>query len=212
MRLLCLLLAVAGCGSDKEPAAAKPAPPADAAAPPSDAATPPSDAATAQAAPDAQPLDDACSISASGAMNFDQTTPGGRAAVVASYWFKKAERKKLMDSTGFAVTCNGDRLRFSIYPAAEIPMEPKTYELDRGKGDLRVVATLNQRTFSSASGTIEVTVFDTKRLAGSFRLKGNVRPGGELELKGAFDFKCPGYSGCGAAEAPPKKVKKKGRK
>jgi hypothetical protein len=191
MRLLAGVLAFAACGSDKEPPLPAPPPP------PAEAAVAAVDAAVPVAAPDGPAADDSCTISASGAMNFEQTTPGGRAAVVASYWFKKAERKKLMDSVGFAVTCNGERLRFSIYPAAAIAMEPKVYKLDRGKGDLRVVATLNQRTFSNATGTVEVTAFDTRHVAGTFKLTGTVRPGGELELKGSFDLRCPGYSGCG---------------
>jgi hypothetical protein len=193
-KLVPLVIAIAACGSDK--AKQEPAPAKEQVKAPE-----PVEAAPKPPAPPPAP-ESWCKLSGTGAATFDQTTPGGRSAVSVSYWFSDEERKKMMGGDGFSVSCNGDGIRFSIIPGGKTnkdtaPMKPKTYKLDKGKGDISVLATIGKSQLTAPSGTIDVTAFDGHHIAGTIALAGKLVPGtGELKLTGSFDLQCPGYKGC----------------
>jgi hypothetical protein len=123
-----------------------------------------------------------CDLEVSGAMTVKQTSPGGRAATNISYWFTEAEAKNMMGVDGFVVNCHGKDVKFSILPGGGkkdgMPFGPKL-------------------TMGDPNGTVDITAFDKKHIAGTINLSGKLMPGnGAVKLTGSFDFQCPGFSGC----------------
>jgi hypothetical protein len=143
-----------------------------------------------------------CELEVSGAMTVKQTSPGGRAATNISYWFTEAESKNMMGVDGFVVNCHGKDVKFSILPGGGkkdgMPFGPKKYEFKNGKGDANVMVTFGPKvTMGDPNGTVDITTFDKKRIAGTINLTGKLVPGGgSVKLTGSFDFACPGFSGC----------------
>jgi hypothetical protein len=143
-----------------------------------------------------------CELEVSGAMSVKQTSPGGRAATNISYWFTEAESKNMMGVDGFVVNCHGKDVKFSILPGGGkkdgMPFGPKKYEFKNGKGDANVMVTFGPKiTMGDPNGTVDITTFDKKRIAGTINLSGKLMPGnGAVKLTGSFDFACPGFSGC----------------
>lgn len=142
-----------------------------------------------------------CTLTASGAITAEQTTPGGRAATNVSYWLDEAERKNMMGVDGFVINCNGDQIRFSLVPGGGkpdgMPFAPKKYELKAGKGDLNVLVAFGKASLMKPTGTINVTAFDRRHIAGTIDLEGKLLPGnGAVKLTGTFDLVCPGFKNC----------------
>jgi hypothetical protein len=80
-----------------------------------------------------------------------------------------------------------------------MPFAPKKYEFKKGTGaDASVMITLGPKlTFGDPTGTVNVTAFDKKHIAGTIDLSGKLMPGGgAVKLTGEFDLTCPGFSGC----------------
>jgi hypothetical protein len=142
-----------------------------------------------------------CKLTATGAVKKEQTTPGGRAATNVTYWMTPDERKNLMGSDGFAVSCSGPEIRFAMIPSGKkdgMPFKPKKYAIANGTGDAGVTVGFgNKLTLDGISGSIDVTAFDAHHIAGAIELRGKLVPGGgEVKLSGSFDLICPGFGAC----------------
>jgi hypothetical protein len=143
-----------------------------------------------------------CELKATGAVKAEQTTMGGKAATNVSYWLSADEQKNMMGVDGFAVTCAGSDIRFSMVPGGGkkdgMPFGPKKYDFKAGKGDASLLITFGPKTtMGDPSGTVDVTAFDKHHIAGTVNLSGKLVPGGgAVKLTGSFDFVCPGFSAC----------------
>ena len=154
-----------------------------------------------------------CTLKATGAYKADQTTPGGRPATNVSYWLSEQERGSMMGVDGFAVHCHGPDIKFSIVPGGGkkdgMPFAPKKYDFKKGTGDASVMVSFTPKepakgakgavglTMGDPAGTVDITAFDKKHIAGTVNLSGKLVPGGgAVTISGQFDFKCPGFSGC----------------
>jgi hypothetical protein len=82
--------------------------------------------------------------------------------------------------------------------AEELPFGPKKYELKKGPATkIHVIGHTPEGAIVGAEGTFEITAMDAEHVAGSFDFKSELmkkNAGGRapLEIKGNFDFKCPG--------------------
>lgn len=141
-----------------------------------------------------------CKLSATGAVTKEQTSQGGRAATNVSYWMKEEERKGLTGVDGFAVTCHGPDIKFSLIPSGKkdgMPFKPKKYELAKGTGDANVMVFFGKATLDGITGTVDVTAFDARHIAGTINVRGKLVPGGgTVTLTGSFDLVCPGFGAC----------------
>jgi len=143
-----------------------------------------------------------CTLKATGAVKADQESLGGRQATNVSYWFTEAEKKNMMGVDGFVVNCHGKDIKFSLLPGGGkqdgMPFGPKKYVFTKGKGDANVMVTFGpKQTLADPNGTVDITAFDKKHIAGTIDLSGKVVPGnGQVKLTGSFDLVCPGFSGC----------------
>ena len=144
-----------------------------------------------------------CTLKLTGAMKAEQESMGGKMATNVSYWYTEAEQNNMMGVDGFAVHCHGPELKFSILPGGGkkdgMPFTPKTYSFKKGTGgDASLMITLGPKvTFGDATGTVNVTAFDKRHIAGTIDLSGKMVPGGgAVKLTGQFDLVCPGFSGC----------------
>ncbi|HEY5928347.1 MAG TPA: hypothetical protein VIV11_41955 [Kofleriaceae bacterium] len=146
-----------------------------------------------------------CTLKLSGAMTKEQTTMGGRAATNVTYWYGESEKNNMMAMDGFAVNCHGPDIKFSIVPGGGkpdgMPFAPKKYEFKKGAADgAGVNITLGPTlTFGDPSGTVNITAFDKRHIAGTIDLSGKLMgkgAKGAVKLTGQFDFVCPGFSGC----------------
>jgi hypothetical protein len=137
-----------------------------------------------------------CSIKATGALTVEESTPGGRAAVASKYW-QSAEERSASPVQDLTINCLGKDVRFSVVskPGAAVPFGPKTYRLEKGRGDLVVLARAG-KPLSNVTGTVDVTAFDGRHIAGTINVTGKQQGGGNVTLDGSFDFACPGYGGC----------------
>ena len=130
-----------------------------------------------------------CTLTASGAVTAEQETPGGRPATNVSYWLTEEERKNMMGVDGFVITCQGEKIRFQIVPGGgkpdAMPFAPKKYEIKKGKGDATVSVGFGKAAMVEPNGTIDITAFDARHIAGSIDLSGKLQPGGgAVTLKG----------------------------
>jgi hypothetical protein len=144
-----------------------------------------------------------CALKLTGAMKAEQTSMGGRAATNVTYWFGPAEQNNMSAMDGFVVNCHGPDIKFSIVPGGgkkdAMPFAPKKYDFKKGTGtDAGLNITLGPKvTFGDANGSVNITAFDKKHIAGTIDLSGKLVPGGgAVKLTGQFDFVCPGFSGC----------------
>jgi hypothetical protein len=144
-----------------------------------------------------------CKLTLSGSMKKEQTSMGGRAATNVSYWFGESEKNNMQAMQGFVVRCDGPDIKFAILPGGGkqdgMPFAPKKYEFKKGVGaDASVMVTLGPKlTFGDPSGSVNITAFDKRHIAGTIDLSGTLKPGnGAVKLTGEFDFLCPGFSGC----------------
>jgi len=144
-----------------------------------------------------------CSLKLGGAMKKEQTSQGGRAATQVTYWFGEAEQNTMSAMDGFVVRCEGPDIKFAIMPGGGkkdgMPFTPKKYDFKNGTGsDAAVMITLGPKlTFCDATGSVNITAFDKRHIAGTIDLSGKLMPGkGAVKLTGEFDFVCPGFSGC----------------
>jgi hypothetical protein len=143
-----------------------------------------------------------CDLKVDGALKLEQTTLGGKPATNVSYWFTEAERNSMMGVDGFVVNCHGKDIKFSIIPGGGkkdgMPFSPKKYDFKGGKGDANVMVTFGPKvTMGDPNGTVDITAFDKRHIAGTINLKGKLVPGGgAVTLTGSFDLVCPGFSGC----------------
>ncbi|HUS30862.1 MAG TPA: hypothetical protein VMZ53_20265, partial [Kofleriaceae bacterium] len=148
-----------------------------------------------------------CELKVSGAVTAEQTTFGGRPATNVTYWMTEEEKKNLMGVDGFAVNCSGKDIKFSMTPIGKpelMPFAPKKYVFKGGHSDGASVNVLfpalgQTATLGDPNGTIDVTAFDKKHIAGTISLSGKfVGKGakGNVTMSGSFDFKCPGFGAC----------------
>jgi len=143
------------------------------------------------------PIADECTLKGSGQMKFEQVSKGGRNAVNVSYWYKDKDRDKMMGLAGFAVHCHGSDFKFSIVPGAatnkdSAPFAPKKYTFAKGKSEISVSAFAGPVPWEPTTGTIDITAFDARHIAGTISLKGKLDKKKPLDLEGSFDFKCQG--------------------
>jgi hypothetical protein len=146
-----------------------------------------------------------CTLKLSGAMSKEQTSFGGRSATNISYWFGPNEQNTMSAVNGFVVNCHGPDIKFSIVPGGGkpdgMPFAPKKYDFKKGAGDgASVMITLGPTlTFGDPTGSVNITAFDKKHIAGTIDLSGTLKgkgASGGVKLTGDFDFLCPGFSGC----------------
>ena len=191
-KLLVAVVVLAGCGPEKEDYT-KQAPPPEPERP-KELPAPPKKAEA--------PTDlGKCKLTASGAVTAEQETPGGRTATNVSYWLSEEERKNVMGIDGFVVTCQGEKIRLQIVPGGgkpdAMPFAPKKYEIKKGKGDATVSVGFGKAAMVDPNGTIDITAFDARHIAGTISLTGKLQPGGgTVKLEGEFDLVCPGLKGC----------------
>ncbi|MEJ7603215.1 MAG: hypothetical protein WKG01_35335 [Kofleriaceae bacterium] len=144
--------------------------------------------------PEGPAIADECKLTSA---KFEQTSKGGRNAVNVSYWYKEADRNKMMGLEGFAVHCQGSDMRFSIVPGAKTnkesaPFGPKKYTFVKGKSDISISAFVGALPWEPTTGTIDITAFDARHIAGTIDLKGKLDKNKPLDVKGSFDYKCQG--------------------
>ena len=142
-----------------------------------------------------------CKLAASGAITKEQSTFGGKNATNVTYWMKEDEKKNLMGTDGFAVTCHGPDIKFSLIPGGKkdgMPFKPKKYTFAKGVGDASVMVMFGKLSLDGLAGTVDVTAFDGRHIAGTIDLKGKLVPGDgrEVKLTGSFDLLCPGFGAC----------------
>ena len=143
-----------------------------------------------------------CTLEATGAIQAEQKTLGGRPATNVSYWYTEAERSNMMGVDGFAVNCHGPDIKFSIVPGGGkkdgMPFAPKKYTFKKGTGDANVMVNFaGGKTMDAPNGTVDIIAFDKSHIAGTVELSGKLVPGGgTVKITGSFDLKCPGFSGC----------------
>ncbi len=141
-----------------------------------------------------------CKLTASGAVTKEQSTFGGKNATNVTYWMTEDERRNLMGTDGFVVNCHGPDIRFSLVPSGKkdgMPFKPKKYTFAKGTGDANVMVLFGKQTLDGVSGTVDVTAFDGRHIAGTIDLKGKLVPGGgQVQLTGSFDLVCPGFGAC----------------
>lgn len=144
-----------------------------------------------------------CTLKLTGAKTAEQTSMGGREATNVSYWLTEKESNNMMGVDGFAVRCNGPDIKFAILPGGGkkdgMPFAPKKYDFKKGVGtDASIMVTLGPKlTFGDPTGSVNVTAFDKRHIAGTIDLSGKLVPGGgAVKLTGQFDYVCPGFSGC----------------
>lgn len=196
-QLALIALALVACKSDEDYKKQKPAEEVESTAAPKAAPPPP---------PPKKALTDEelgkCELEVSGGLEVKQTTPGGRKATNISYWMSESERGTMSAINGFVVNCHGTDVKFSILPGGGkpdgMPFAPKKYEFKKGTGDANVMVTFGPKlTMGDPSGTVDITTFDKKRIAGTINLSGKLVPGNKpVKLTGSFDFQCPGFAGC----------------
>jgi hypothetical protein len=145
-----------------------------------------------------------CELKATGAVTKEQTTFGGRPATNVTYWMSAEEKKNLMGVDGFAINCRGTDINFSMTPVGKpelMPFAPKKYVFKKGHADgASVSVTFGPTvTLGDPDGSIDITAFDKKHIAGTVNLSGKLMgkgAKGNATLTGSFDFKCPGFAGC----------------
>jgi hypothetical protein len=172
-------------------------------APPQAEPTPTEPAAPAQEkkmTPAPPPVADtgSCVIKGTGAATFEQTTPGGRAAVNVWHWVEESERRNV---AAFILNCAGkdSRITFTARKQAEDALPafgPKQYVFAKTGNELSVIGMVQNEIFRFIEGTLDITAFDATRIAGTFSLTGKVEGGKEQTVTGTFDYPCPGYSRC----------------
>lgn len=191
-KALALILLVVGCGPEKEDFT-KQAPPPEVERP-KDMPAPPKKVEMPKEL-------GKCTLTASGAVTAEQETPGGRTATNVSYWLTEEERKNMMGVDGFVVTCQGEKIRFQMVPGGgkpdAMPFAPKKYEIKKSKGDATISVGFGKAALADANGSVDITAFDARHIAGTIDLAGKLQPGGgAVTLKGSFDLICPGFKGC----------------
>jgi hypothetical protein len=142
-----------------------------------------------------------CHITASGAVTADQTTKGGKDATNVSYWYSAEEQKTMMGVDGLVIHCNGPDIKFSLVPGGGkkdgMPFKPKKYDFAAGKGDGGLMIMFGpKQTVDKATGSVDVTSFDSHHIAGTIDLSGALSSGGTVKLTGTFDLICPNLSAC----------------
>ena len=216
---LAVLLIVAACGKGKDAdeggKGKAPAPSAGTATATAPVATPPpAPTPTPPAPPPPAPAVDTgrCNLLASGAFDAAAEVPRNNASVMTDYWFGDVEREAVKGQSGAAgamvdalklltLNCQSPDVSISIMPGAgattqSIPFGPKTYKLDKGKGDLAVLANVKGELLVNPSGTISITAFDGHRIAATIDLAGTTMDKRPLVLSGKLDYLCTGLSGC----------------
>ena len=190
MKTLAVAIVLVGCGPEKEDY--KKQPPSVEVEKPKEMAPPPKKIEV--------PKDlGKCTLKASGAVTAEQETPGGRPATNVSYWLTEEERKNMMGVDGFVINCNGDKIRFQMVPGGGkpdgMPFAPKKYEFKNGRSDgASVNVGFGKDTMTDLDGTVDITAFDARHIAGTVALSGKVKGG--VKLEGSFDMICPGFKGC----------------
>jgi hypothetical protein len=187
-KLLAASLFLVACSKNEDP---KPEPKAEVREPPPPEPKP-------EPKPEPGPaIPDECTLTATGSQKFEQTSKGGRSTVNVSYWYKEKDREKMMGMPGFALHCHGTNIRFSIVPGATTnqetaPFGPKKYTFTKGKSDISISASVGGAPWEPTTGTIDITAFDARHIAGTIDLKGKIDNKKALDLKGTFDYKCQG--------------------
>ena len=84
--------------------------------------------------------------------------------------------------------------------ATLVPFKPQRYDFEgiqKKAPKVHVMATLQKRSIREAAGTVDVTEFDGRHIAGTFHIRALTMPGdAPVTIDGTFAFKCPGLSGC----------------
>lgn len=106
--------------------------------------------------------------------------------VTTKYWAKDDP-----SAPPLSVNCIGKtgRVSFSAAPGASVPFGPHTYALVAKGGELVVMARAKDKQLSATTGTIDVTAFDDKHIAGTIDVTGTATGGTKVTLTGHFDFR-----------------------
>jgi hypothetical protein len=153
-----------------------------------------------------------CDLEATGAVKAKQTTYGGIKATNITYWQTDKEKSTMSNIEGFVVNCHGPDIKFSIMPGGGKKdgqtFAPKKYTFKNGTGDAGVMVSFGAKdkndpvglTLDKVNGTVDITAFDKKHIAGTVDLSGKLvgkgAAGGAVKVTGKFDFLCPGFGGC----------------
>ena len=148
-----------------------------------------------------------CNLTVTGQMSAEQTAKGGKSATNVSYWYTPEERKNMMGVDGYVISCSGDKFRFQLLPGGGkpdgMPFAPKKFTFAKGKSDgASVMVAFGQATMDAATGTVDITAIDNRHIAGTVDISGKIVPGNkQINVKGSFDYICPGLSACDFGDA-----------
>lgn len=183
MRWTLVLAVLAACGKSDPKTPPPEPPPKDEAKPP-----PPKIMAPATGA------DGNCTLTATGAVSADETTP---AEAQAKYWMSDAD-KGSMEQPGFLVNCKGTKFRLSLVssPNAAVEFKAKDYTVEGKNPDVSVLGRAD-KPLQNFTGKVSITAFDASHIAGSIDLAGSLQVGsGTVQIKGTFDVKCTHWGKC----------------
>ena len=91
-----------------------------------------------------------------------------------------------------AINCIGKlgRVSFSPAPGTQVTEGPHTFKVDKGVHDAVVLARAKDKQLADVEGTIDVTVFDARHIAGTFEVTGSSGTQ-RVTLRGTFDYPRP---------------------
>jgi hypothetical protein len=118
-------------------------------------------------------------------------------------WHTPEMRQKMgYKNEGMILNCLGKLVQVNLLtPDKPFPTKPGTYKIGKG-GDISLMGSIRPPGAKSASiwkpeGTVEITAFDDKHIAGKVTAKAETLPKStDLELEITFDMQCYNLSGC----------------
>ena len=109
------------------------------------------------------------------------------------------------EKEGMILNCLGEHVRLNVMtggPGKAFPTKPGSYKLGKG-GDARVLGTVSHvaakkgLSILGSDGTLEITAFDDKHIAGKGEFTAHTLPNkGDVKITFDFDMQCYGLSGC----------------
>jgi hypothetical protein len=215
---LAITLMVAACKEEPGEGAPSSASPA---APTAPSAAPTAPAAASAAAP-AESSSGSCKVVVEGAVQLEDTAPGGQAAISTDYWLSEENLRSVVtylekdpakiDAAMKAdprfmtllINCKGTRSSISFVAEkdsryADIPFKPRKYQLGTGKpGSFKPLVLIDRNAYRTKGGTLDVTRFDDTGLAATFQFKAtDIASDNQVTVRGTIDLACPpGYDRC----------------